>query len=274
MDDILSMPILLLERKRKMVMSVQEERQTKIVNYLKAESFMKMVDLADLLNYSEATIKRDLIQLEKKGLIRRTRGGAMIIDRHKIDIPYLMKMDKFNDEKEKNIIAEQAKKIINDDHILFLDSSSTVLHLVHHLHKFKGLQVVTNGVVTASLLSEYTTASVNILGGCIVPKRFTINGSKAFNDVLTYNADLAFVSCRGFDVNVGATEATEGEALIKQAFRKRSKKVVLMVTNDKINHKFLHQSLGCSDIDYLITDRPLKDTEVNELKKYGIEVVY
>lgn len=257
-----------------MVMSAQEERQTKIVNYLKSESFMKTVDLVDLLNYSEATIKRDLIELEKKGLIRRTRGGAMIIDRHKVDVPYLMKMDKFNDEKEKSRMAEVARNLISDDSVLFIDSSSTALHLVHYLHKFEGLQVVTNGVVTASLLSEYTTASVNILGGSIVPKRFTINGSKAFNDALTYNADLAFVSCRGFDFSVGATESTEGEALIKQAFRKQAKKIVLMVTNDKINHKFLHQSLECSDIDYLLTDLPIEEAELKILKKYGIELLY
>ncbi|MEK4826855.1 DeoR/GlpR family DNA-binding transcription regulator [Niallia sp. FSL W8-0951] len=257
-----------------MTTSIQKERQDKIVNHLKVENFMKTTDLVELLNYSEATIKRDLIELENQGLIRRTRGGAVIIDRRKIDIPYLMKVDKFNDDKEKERMAKLAKELIQNDMNLFIDSSSTALHLVHHLNKFEGLQVITNGVITASLLSEYTSAKVNILGGSIVPKRFTVNGSKAYHDALTYNVDLAFVSCRGFDFSVGATETTEGEALIKQSFRKGAKEVVLMVTHDKLNQKYLHQSLNCSDIDYMIVDKPLSKIELEDLQKHKISVLY
>ncbi|NRG30770.1 DeoR/GlpR family DNA-binding transcription regulator [Niallia circulans] len=257
-----------------MTTSIQKERQDKIVNHLKIENFMKTTDLVELLNYSEATIKRDLIELENQGLIRRTRGGAVIIDRRKIDIPYLMKVDKFNDDKEKERMAKLAKELIQNDMNLFIDSSSTALHLVHQLNKFEGLQVITNGVITASLLSEYTSAKVNILGGSIVPKRFTVNGSKAYHDALTYNVDLAFVSCRGFDFSVGATETTEGEALIKQSFRKGAKEVVLMVTHDKLNQKYLHQSLNCSDIDYMIVDKPLSKIELEDLQKYKISVLY
>ncbi|WP_400246072.1 DeoR/GlpR family DNA-binding transcription regulator [Niallia sp. JL1B1071] len=257
-----------------MTTAIQKERQDKIVNHLKLESFMKTIDLAGLLNYSEATIKRDLIELENQGLIRRTRGGAVIIDRQKIDIPYLMKVDKFNDDKEKERMAKLAKELLHNDMNLFIDSSSTALHLVHQLNKFEGLQVITNGVITASLLSEYTSAKVNILGGSIVPKRFTVNGSKAYHDALTYNVDLAFVSCRGFDFTVGATELTEGEALIKQSFRKRSKEVVLMVTHEKLNQKYLHQSLNCSDIDYMILDKPLSKIELEHLQKHKISVLY
>ncbi|WP_017471432.1 DeoR/GlpR family DNA-binding transcription regulator [Amphibacillus jilinensis] len=257
-----------------MVTAIQRERQDKIVNHLKAENFMKTIDLVDLLNYSEATIKRDLIELENKGLIRRTRGGAVIIDRQKIDIPYLMKVDKFNDEKNKERMAKIAETLIEDDMSLFIDSSSTALHLVNQLNRFNGLKVITNGVITASLLSEYTSADVNILGGSIVPKRFTVNGSKAFNDALSYHVDLAFVSCRGFDFTVGATEITEGEALIKQAFHKRSKELVLMVTSDKFNQKYLNQSLNCADVDYMIIDRSLSESELEKLQHHKIEVLY
>ncbi len=89
--------------------------------------------------------------------------------------------------------------------------------MVKNLSKFEGLKIITNGVITAALLSEFTNAQVSILGGEIVPKRATINGSKAFNDILTYNADIAFVGCRGLDFEHGTTETHEGEALIKKA---------------------------------------------------------
>lgn len=257
-----------------MVLSVQQERQGKIVNLLKSASFLSITELVEIVNYSEATIKRDLIEIEKKGLIRRVRGGAMIVDRKKIDIPYLMKIDKFNEDREKEQIADIASNLIKDDMVLFIDSSSTALHLVNLLNRFDGLQIITNGIITASLASEYTNAKVNIIGGSVVSKRFTINGSKAFNDILTYHADISFMSCRGYDFNMGATETTEGEAFVKQAIRKQSKKTVLMFTDDKVNHKFLHQSLENRDIDYIITNKPFTEEQITFLDENDIKLLY
>ncbi|MBC1521464.1 DeoR/GlpR transcriptional regulator [Listeria aquatica] len=256
------------------MLSVAEERQQQIVNYLKVEQFARIQDLIKLVNYSEATVKRDLVHLENKGLVRRTRGGAMIIDNQKIDIPYLMKMNELNNEENKKYIAEVAKTLIRDDMVIFLDSSSTSLYLVGVLSRFEGLQIITNGVMTASMLSEFTSARVSILGGSILPKRYTVNGAKAYNDALTYNADIAFVSCRGIDYDKGATETHEGEALIKQAYRRQSNLLVLLATQEKMNHKFMHQSLACHDIDYLITDFKLDEETEARFNAHHITCLY
>ena len=131
-----------------------ENRQQEIVNYLKNNQFARVIDLIELVNYSEATIKRDLVFLEKSGLIRRVRGGAMLVDNRKIDVPYLMKITKLEEETEKRKIADTASSLIRDDMVLFLDSSTTSLHLVRNLARFDGLQIITNGIVTAAMLSE------------------------------------------------------------------------------------------------------------------------
>ncbi|HFL1042222.1 TPA: DeoR family transcriptional regulator, partial [Enterococcus faecium] len=119
-----------------------ENRQQEIVNYLKNNQFARVTDLIELVNYSEATIKRDLVFLEKSGLIRRVRGGAMLIDNRKIDVPYLMKITKLEEETEKRKIADTASSLIRDDMVLFLDSSTTSLHLVRNLARFDGLQII------------------------------------------------------------------------------------------------------------------------------------
>lgn len=256
------------------MLSTAKERQLKIVNRLKVEQFMRIIDLVELVNYSEATVKRDLVELEKEGLVRRTRGGAMIIDNKKIDLPYLMKMNERSNETSKIRIADIAKSLIRDDMVIFLDSSSTSLHLIDVLSKFDGLQIITNGVMTASMLSEFTNARVSILGGSILTKRYTVNGAKAYNDALTYNADIAFVSCQGIDYDKGATETHEGEALIKQAFRRQSSSLVLLVTEEKVGHKFMHQSLACHDIDYLITDFKLDPDVEEQFKTHQITCLY
>lgn len=256
------------------MLTTVEDRQQQIVNYLKINQFATVTDLIELVNYSEATIKRDLVLLEGSGLIRRTRGGAMIVDNKKIDVPYLMKVTHLNEEDNKQYIADVACTLIKDDMVIFLDSSTTSLHLIKNLSKFDGLQIITNGVLTAAMLSEFTSAHVSILGGSIIPKRATINGSKAYNDILTYNADIAFIGCRGLDFDHGITETHEGEALIKKAFRRQANHVAVLATIDKLDHKYMYQSLACHEIDYLITEMPLSIEKTDKLNQHHITCLY
>ena len=158
--------------------------------------------------------------------------------------------------------------------VIFLDSSTTSLHLIKNLSKFDGLQVITNGVLTAAMLSEFTTAHVSVLGGSIVPKRATINGSKAYNDILTYNADIAFIGCRGLDFEHGVTETHEGEALIKKAFRRQANHLVVLATDDKLDHKYMYQAIACHEIDYLITEKPLSAEKMSRLNHHHIKCLY
>ena len=134
------------------MLSDVEERQQTIVNHLKINQFARITELIDLVNYSEATVKRDLVVLEQSGLIRRVRGGAMLVDNQKIDVPYMMKITHLEEESEKRYIADIAANLIKDDMVLFLDSSTTSLHLVRNLGRFEGLQIITNGVITAAML--------------------------------------------------------------------------------------------------------------------------
>ncbi|MGX7173783.1 DeoR/GlpR family DNA-binding transcription regulator [Enterococcus ratti] len=245
-----------------------------MVNHLKINQFAKMVELIDLVNYSESTIKRDLIALEKSGLIRRVRGGAMLVDNQKIDVPYIMKITHLDEETEKHYIAGVASTLIKDDMVLFLDSSTTSLHLVCCLGKFEGLQVITNGVITAAMLSEFTTAKVSIVGGTIVQKRATINGAKAYNDILTYAADLAIISCRGFDFNQGVTETHEGEALVKRAFRKQTNRLMVLATQEKLEKHFIYQAIANHEIDYLVTSKKLSNEQLKKVRKHSIRCFY
>ena len=256
------------------MLSDVEERQQTIVNHLKINQFARITELIDLVNYSEATVKRDLVVLEQSGLIRRVRGGAMLVDNQKIDVPYMMKITHLEEESEKRYIADIAANLIKDEMVLFLDSSTTSLHLVRNLGRFEGLQIITNGVITAAMLSEFTSAKVSIVGGKIVQKRATINGAKAYNDILTYAADLAIISCRGFDFNQGVTETHEGEALVKRAFRKQANHLMVLATQDKLEQRFIHQAIASHEIDYLVTSQKLTNEQLKKIHEHHTECFY
>lgn len=254
-------------------MNPQEERRNKIIELLETYNYLSVIELSETLLYSEATIKRDLTVLANDGIIRRTRGGAAIIDEKRLELPYLMKISGNERDKAKTNMALKALELIKDDMVIFLDSSSTALHIVYELNKFNNIKVITNGLLTASLLTQSTDAKVFVIGGEVYSKRFTINGSKAYSDTLTYSADIAFMSCRGFDFNIGATEVSEDEALIKKAFYTNASTVVLMVNQNKLNLKYTHQSVPSNRINYMITDGKLSYDIKKRLKGLNIKVL-
>ncbi|EAC9666685.1 DeoR/GlpR transcriptional regulator, partial [Listeria monocytogenes] len=154
--------------------------------------------------------------------------------------------------EEKRRIAERAVTYIEDDMTIFVDSSSTALHLIPYLKKIHGLRVVTNSVLTAALLSEHTAAEVTIVGGTVTNKKFTVNSVTAVNQLRTYHFDLALLSCRGYDEEKGATENTEGEAVFKQVLKDCTEKIILMVLESKRNKVYFYKSLLPEDIDIVI----------------------
>lgn len=230
----------------------KENRKSQIMNYLTKHKFVLAAELVKELNYSLSTIKRDLVELEQEEQIRRTRGGAMLIDKEKIDAIYLKKLSNHTDNNMKNEIAKKASLLIYDDMTIFLDSSSTTLHLIPYLKKFHGLRIVTNSVLTATLLSEHVACEVNIIGGMVARKKFMVNSATALNQLLMYHFDIAFISCRGYDSEYGATENSEGEAILKQNLVKCADKIVLMTLPEKRGKIYFFQSLSVNLIDVVI----------------------
>ncbi len=230
----------------------KDERKQKIMMYLNETKFASLGELVEFLHYSDATVKRDLIELENEEQIRRTRGGAMLIDSEKVDAAYLTKVWNYVNDEEKRRIAERAVTYIEDDMTIFVDSSSTALHLIPYLKKIHGLRVVTNSVLTAALLSEHTAAEVTIVGGTVTNKKLTVNSVTAVNQLRTYHFDLALLSCRGYDEEKGATENTEGEAVFKQVLKDCTEKIILMVLESKRNKVYFYKSLLPEDIDIVI----------------------
>jgi DeoR/GlpR family transcriptional regulator of sugar metabolism len=244
-----------------------------ILRMITTEKSVSITELVEVLYFSESTIKRDLIALEEDGLIRRSRGGASIVDERRIDVPYTLKLQNNSEEKEKELIAKAASYLVTNDSNLFVDSSSTSLQLAKYIGHIKNFQIITNGLATASIFSELTKANVYILGGLVFSRRLTVNGPRAFSEIFEYQGDLAFVSCRGLDLSFGATEVTEGEALMKKGFRKQAEKVVLLVQENKIGKKYLHQSLKITDIDYLVTAAHFTEEESKYLEDSGVQII-
>lgn len=245
---------------------IPSERREKIIALLDQKKFVSTSELGEKLFVSPATIRRDLVDLEKQGAIIRTRGGARLVPRSNVEDVHEIRADE--NKKEKDMIAEMTATFVEDGFSIFLDSSTTANALVPFLKEFVNLTIITNGVKTASDLSYFDSCKVIVVGGILSTNSTSIVGSTANEMIKNYNVDLAIFSCRGYD-HAGVYEANEEQAKVKQKMIANSKMRLLLCDSTKADTKYFFNLTDFSNIDYLISDQNPNDYIVKEIEKEG-----
>lgn len=129
------------------------EREKEILNILRKKYSVKVKELADMLYASEATIRRDIIKLEKQQLVLRSHG-KVIENKLSADSQIAFSAREQLMYNIKSDLAEAAVSLVHDGAVIMLDASSTVSHLVKYLEKFKDIIAITCGIKTAYMLSQ------------------------------------------------------------------------------------------------------------------------
>ena len=236
------------------------ERKQQILELMRKNNRVVTVDqLCRSIFASGATIRRDLKDLEDNKLIHRTHGGAVLVEGSTSEDPLAFR--ETQNSMKKQIIADLALRHIRDGMTIFLDSSSTVYFLAKELDRFNSLKVITNGIKTAMLLSDFKNITMMCTGGSLRENSKSLVGLAAKDFISRYNADLAFMSCRGISVKNGASEASEGEYYVKKQFITNSKKTILMFDTSKMDRDFLCKLAPLSDFYEIITEKK----ETNDL---------
>ena len=229
------------------------ERQQEILAILKEKNSATVEELASELFVSGATVRRDLKEMEKQGLIKRTHGGAMPFKDSTEDSSFALREQE--NTSAKRTIAHLASKLISNGDSVFLDSSTSSGALIPKLNGFPILSVTTTGIRNALLLSQTDHIRVYIAGGQILNHSNSIIGSDTVDYISRMHSDIAFMSCAGVDVNNGFTDSSTEQAKLKRQMRKNSKKVAMLVDSTKFGKTFLCTDFDFNEVDYLITEK-------------------
>jgi len=249
---------------------LQVERLEKIMDLFYQKNKMTNQQLCELLFCSMPTLRRDLIRLEKDGLIKRWHGGASLISQNNNELSYLVR--EYENLQEKEIISVLANAFITDSQALFLDSSSTVTKLCDHLVD-RRLVIVTNGIQNIIRLNQSDSIDLFALGGQLKPRALSVVGSIAGDFLKSFNADLAIISCRGLSPK-GIFEADSNQAFVKQQMIKHAKKTILLCDEHKFDCEHFIKSANFEEIDVLITNSKPSDTYIKLLSDAGCQLVY
>ncbi len=233
------------------------ERHRRILEELKQTPDITVAQLAKLLYVSEPTVRRDFTELERKGLITKIYGGAILnkgaADR---EIPFLLRENEKSSVKTE--IGKKAAGLVSDGMVVMLDGSTSAYHLVPYLAKYKDLIVITSGAKTAVALAEANIRTF-CTGGQMRIHSFSYVGDLAADFVKNINADILFFSCHGLSDDGLMTDRAVEEADLRKAMFSVCRKKILLCDSSKFGKTYFYNMGSVGSIDGIVSERPLPE---------------
>lgn len=240
-----------------------ESRRKEITQLFLREGKVKVGQLAKTFGVTTETIRKDLILLERQGLIRRGNGRAEVINE--------LTEQKFSDKSrehvaEKRAIASAAAARIPEHVTVFLDAGSTVYELARQLIFRRDLTVVTNFMPVASLLSA-NGLKVLLIGGEIRPASGGATGQLAMDAIRQIHADLAIMATSGFQNAAGPCVENFSDASVKRAMMEQALSVMVLTDSSKAHWRAMVNVAAWQDVDTVISDTALPAETAEQLRQ-------
>lgn len=246
-----------------------QQRKRLIVQTVEERGSMDVRELADLLQTSEMTVRRDLVQLAASGLLYRTRGGAMKVSLA-TDTHRFINKTAINVER-KDYICQLAAREIQEGDVIFMDCGSTVFRLCQFIRN-KRITVVTNSLpILAELISS--EVAINLVGGEVDKERQAVHGLIAEEHMVRYRASRAFIGVDGISLQHGLSANSEKEASTASTMARQSEKVYLLCDSSKLETDKYFYFAPLSLFDVLITDQEAQPDIVAAYRQAGITLM-
>ena len=250
---------------------IPEQRRDVIVEHLRRERVLSYHQLADLLDVSHMTVRRDVAALEAQGRVTGTPGGAKTVSRL-VSEPSRAEKEAVEVE-EKRAIARRAAGLVRDDMTVYLDAGTTVQAMRPDLQHVAGLTVVTNDLATVRAFLDHPTADIICIGGRVEKSNSSTMGRLTRMALEELSLDIAFISSSSWDLGHGVTTPTEAKIDAKRAAVAVSEVSVLVADSSKYGRFGKHRVLRLDELDSVITDDALPDADADALREAGMDVV-
>lgn len=192
-----------------------EARQNMIENYVNQHGLCRVAELCKLTNTSESTIRRDLIQMEKAGTIKRVHGGARSVTSFSRDVSQHIRFNLNHADKLK-LARYTAEKFVHPGDDIFIDAGTTTYELVPFIADIPNLTIITNGIETALCSLNHGIKTI-LLGGNVKDDTHAAVGQAALAQIRTMNFSASFVGTNGIGQDGQLTTPDPEEAAIKKA---------------------------------------------------------
>lgn len=252
-------------------MRFSEFRQEKILEVLRANERASVNALAERLEVSPESIRRDLRILESNGLARRVYGGAVLAPAEG-DRPFADR-SRVN-AQEKNLIAEKTADLVESGMKIFVSSGTTTFACVKHLHRHQDLTIFTNSIaVAAHFFSHGWGTSVRVLGGPMVPEYQATFGHTTITALNGHRFDIAIMGASAVHIDHGFMGYGEDEVALHDAARQQAGKTIMVADASKFGLFGSVRAFGLGDVHHVITTAGIGDEFVQRFNDLGVNLL-
>lgn len=246
------------------------ERKARIVEYVRQCGVATVAQLAKKFEVHEATIRRDLIEIEQEGLLKRTHGGVIAEKWTHHEAPFNERSTTNLDQKM--AIGKLAAELIEDGEHIIIDSGTTTLHIARNLVHRSHITVVTNDINVAAELRDAPGIRVIITGGELYPSSYMLNGMFTNQVLGTLHVQKAFLGIPAIHPKHGLMHPEAQLVPAKQAMIRAASEIIVVADASKIGKISLHTVASIDSVHTLVTSGEVPEEDLKPFRDAGITV--
>lgn len=246
------------------------ERRSQILEIVHTRQTVSISELAQELDVSHMTVRRDIARLANEGKVMAVSGGVQALKPLHQEPPHGQKA--LTEIKQKEAIGQYAASLVPPDAVIYLDAGTTCLKIAEHLTGRDDLLIITNDFYIANQLIQANHPRCYHTGGKIDCDNYSCVGSAAAAMLQTMNIDIAFISSSSWDQK-GISTPSEEKVMVKKAACKAANKVILASDASKYGRIAAFNILPLSAFDLIVTDAGFDKTQVAEIENLGCQII-
>ncbi len=251
---------------------MKENRQKQILEFINRREYVPFSELCEYFHVSNATMRRDLVEMDRKHLIRREHGGARCLFRDQDPTTIQTRLALSN--QEKTLIAQRAFQFIDDNDSIILDASSTCLKIAEIVARSPlHLTIVTNYFEIASLLKDSPKIDLLFLGGFVRKQFNSTTGTFAEMMVDNLQADIAFIGCDSISLEKGAANNKMDVVDLKKKFIQNSNTSSCVCDNSKFTKNAMFPFAEINEFKAIITDENIELPTVQAFQDHEVPLI-
>ena len=249
----------------------QRERMQEVLRILESRDSVHVAELSKAFAVSEVTVRSDLSQLARQGLVARVRGGVRALERGQSELGFDFRLRL--EAERKQAIARAAAAMVDEGEAVALDSSTTAYYLALELRTKKELVVVTNGLLIAAALADAPGISVLVTGGMLRLQAMSLVGDPGTDALRGTRISKGFLGARGLSLDAGLMDLNPDEVRIKREMANVCERVIGIADGSKWHRTALLPFVATEQVDAIVTDTSAPAEEVEAWQARGVEVV-
>lgn len=248
---------------------LKEERQQTILNEVELHNRILLTDVAETLDVSIDTVRRDVKELDAEHKLRKVHGGAISLGftTNSTRNTNIYALDK------KTEIAEKALSLLKNGAVIFIDGGTTCLEMARLIPPELELTCFTLSLPVAMQLTSKPNITVIFIGGEISKDAQISIGANTIHNLSEINVDYSFIGTGYVDAQYGLTEFDWDIVQLKKAVIKAAKKTVLLCISEKLNSQHRYKTCDINTINTMITELAPEDDLLNSFRTNDIHLL-